>query len=61
MAVYQFKCYCEVSYIGLTSQQLRKGILEHIPKCVQNYLASTEKESVQIINDIKNRQMLNTW
>ena len=41
--------------IGLTSLKLRKIIKEQIPKCVDNYMVSTEKEtkSVQINNAIK--------
>ena len=44
MVIYQYKCYCDSSYIGLTSRQLKKRIKEHVPKCVQNYMALTEEE-----------------
>ena len=31
MVIYQYKCYCDNSYIGLTSRQLKKRVTEHIP------------------------------
>ena len=45
----------EDSYIGLTSRQLKKRIKKKIPRCVVNFLGSTEKEakSFQIMNALK--------
>ena len=58
MVIYQYKCYCDSSYIGLTSRQLKKRIKEHVPKCVRDYMVLTEEEkktkkSIKINNSVK--------
>ena len=32
--VYKFKCFCDKSYIGQTSRDLKTRIKEHLPTCV---------------------------
>ena len=57
MVIYQFDCYCDNSYIGLTTRQLKKRVKEHIPICVEKFLNKSEKEkdnkSVKVLNAIK--------
>ena len=38
--VYTFKCSCDSSYVGRTSQRLEDRIEQHVPKSVRNILAS---------------------
>ena len=57
MVIYQFDCYCDNSYIGLTTRQLKKRVKEHIPVCVEKFLNKSEKEkdnkSAKVLNAIK--------
>ncbi len=58
MVIYQFNCYCENSYIGLTTRQLKKRVKEHVPACIDKFLKiSEEKEkenkSVKVMNAVK--------
>ena len=57
MVIYQFDCYCDNSYIGLTTRQLKKRVQEHIPVCVEKFLNKSEKEkdnkSAKVLNAIK--------
>ena len=57
MVVYQFKCYCDNSYIGQTTRQLKKRYKEHIPICVEKFLKFSEKEKetkpMKIVNAMK--------
>ena len=43
MVIYQLKCYCDNSYIGLTTRQLKKRVKEQTPACVDKFLNLTEK------------------
>ena len=38
MVTYQFKCYCDNSYICLTTRQLEKTVKEDITACLTNVL-----------------------
>ena len=38
MVIHQFECYCDNSYNGLTTRQLKKRVKEHISACVDNFL-----------------------
>ena len=57
MVIYQFECYCDNSYISLTSRQLNKRVKEHIPTLVEKFLRISEKEkekkSAKILNAVK--------
>ena len=57
IVIYQFDSYCDISYIGLTTRQLKNSVKDHIPTCVYNFLMSAEKEienkSVKILNAVK--------
>ena len=46
MVVYQLKCYCENSYIGLTSRQVNKRVKEHIPACVAIFFWVHQKKKL---------------
>ena len=37
MVVDQFNCFCEDSYVGMTSRQFDKRIKEHIPKSIDEF------------------------
>ena len=55
MLVYQYDCFCKATYIGMTSRQLIKRVKEHVPKSVESYCNSEEKEckSTQVLNALK--------
>ena len=55
MVIYQFDCFCEASYIGMTSRLLSKSVKKHIPKIIEKYSISEEKESksIQVLNALK--------
>ena len=55
MVVYQFDCFCKANYIGMTSRQLIKRVREHVPKSIESYCNSEEKEtkSTQVLNAFK--------
>ena len=55
MVIYQFYCYCDNSYIGLTKRQPKKSVKEHIPVCVEKFLKKSEKDNkpVKVLNAIK--------
>ena len=36
--VYRFNCYCDRSYVGKTTQTLRKRISQHVPPCMNYYI-----------------------
>ena len=44
MTIYQYSCCCTVSYIGLTTRQLRKRIKEHVSKSVDNFCCLDKKD-----------------
>ena len=37
MVVDQLNCFCEDSYVGMTSRQFDKRIKEHIPKSIDEF------------------------
>ena len=43
MVIYQLKCYCNNSYIGLTTRQLKR-IKKHIPACIDKFLKLAVKQ-----------------
>ena len=57
MVISQFDCYCDNSYIGLTTRQFKKRVKEHIPTCVDKFLRSSKKEKenkyVKMLNAAK--------
>ena len=54
MVVYKFNCFCEASYVGMTSRQFGKRIKEHIPKSIDEFCKSNEKtKSIRVINASK--------
>ena len=44
MVVYQFNCFCEDSYIEMTSRQFGKRIKEHIPKSIEYFVKQVIKK-----------------
>ena len=40
MIIYQFSCFCKLSYIGLTTKQLRKRAKQHTPKSIKKFCNS---------------------
>ena len=55
IVIYQFDCFYEASYIGMTSRQLGKRVKECIPKRIARYCISeeTESKSTQVLNNLK--------
>ena len=55
MVVYQFNCFCEDSYIGMTSRQFGKRIKEHVPKSIEEFCKTSNKEtkSIRVLNASK--------
>ena len=55
MIVYQYSCCCTASYIGLMTRQLRKRIIEHVSKSVDNFgcLDKRDNISAKVLNDSK--------
>ena len=48
MVVYQFNCFCEDSYVGMTSRQFGKRIKEHIPKSIDEFCKTCSKKNKSI-------------
>ena len=48
MLIYQNSCCCKASYIGLTTRHLRKNIIEHVPKSVDNFCLSVKKDDILV-------------
>ena len=63
MVVYQFDSFSKASYIGMTSRQLIKRVREHIPKSIESYCHSKDKESksTQVLNVLKRSSIAETW
>ena len=54
MVVYQFNCFCEASYVGMTSRRFGKRIKEHILKGIDEFCMSKKKTiSIRVINASK--------
>jgi len=55
MVVYQFNCFCEGSYVGMTSRQFGIKIKEHIPKSIEELCIMSKKEnkSVRVVSASK--------
>ena len=55
MGVYQFNCFCEDSYVGMTSRQFGKRIKEHFTKSIEELCKMNNKEnkSVRVVNAFK--------
>ena len=55
MVGYQFICFCEDSYVGMTSRQFGKRIKEHIPKSIEEFCKTSNKEnkSIRVVNALK--------
>ena len=55
MVVYQFNCFCEENYVGMTSRQFGKRIKEHIPKSIDEFCKTSNKESksIRVVNATK--------
>ena len=49
MVIYQFKCYCESSYVGKTVRRLSDRIAEHIPRCVRRFYSCESDEDYKTI------------
>ena len=47
--VYQFKCYCDRSYVGKTTQTLRKRISQHVPACMNHYIQAVKDEAIDTV------------
>ena len=62
MVVYQYNCFCEASYVGMTSRQFGKRIKEHIPKSVDEFckMSNKESKSIRVVNATKNLLLQNT-
>ena len=48
MVIYQYSCCCKLSYTGLTTRHLRKNIIEHVPKSVENFCISFKKDDIPV-------------
>ena len=55
MVVNQFKCFCEDSYVGITSRQISKRIKEDVPKSIKLFCKISNKanKSVRVVNASK--------
>ena len=55
MVVYQFNCFCEDNYVGMTSRQFGKRIKEHFPKSIDEFSKTSNKESksIRVVNATK--------
>ena len=45
MVVDQLNCFCEDSYVGMTSRKFCKRIKEHIPKSIDEFCKISNKEN----------------
>ena len=43
--IFQFSCCCKARYFGLTTRQLRKMIIKHFSKSVENFCYSEKKDN----------------
>ena len=52
MVFYQFNCFCEDSYVGVTSRQFSKRIKEHIPKYIDEFCKTSNKKKkfIRVVN-----------
>ena len=52
MVVYQYNCFCEASYVGMTSRQFGKRIKERIPKSVDEFckMSNKKSKSIRVVN-----------
>ena len=48
MVVYQFKGFCQDIYVRMTSRQFGKRIKEHIPKTIDVFCKTSNKENKSI-------------
>ena len=44
MLVYQLNCFCEDSYIGMTSRPFEKRTKEHVPKSIEEFCKMSNKK-----------------
>ena len=55
MVVYQFICFCEDNYVGMTLRQFGKRIKEHIPKSIDELckMSNKKSKSIRVVNATK--------
>ena len=54
MVVYQFNCFCQASYVEMTSRQFGKRTKDHIPKSIDEFCMNNKQtNSVRVINASK--------
>ena len=55
IVVYQFNCFCEDNYFGMTSRQFGKRIKEHVPKSIKEFrkMSNKENKTVKVVNASK--------
>ena len=54
MVIYQFNCFCEDSFVGMTLRQFDKLIKEHNPKSIVEFCKMINKEN-------KCKRVVNFW
>ena len=57
--IYKFTCYCDSSYVGKTTQTFRKRIAQHVPPCMQKFIAASKENAVESLKKITIKQTLN--
>ena len=52
MIDYQFNCFSEDSYVGMTSRHFGNRIIEHIPKSINEFCKTSNKKSksIRVVN-----------
>ena len=55
MIVYQFNCFFEDSFVGMTSRQFGKRVKKHVPKSREEFYKMSDKENktVRTVNASK--------
>ena len=55
MVFYQFNCFCEDIYVGMTSRQFGKKIKGHVPKSIEDFckISSKKNKSIRMVNASK--------
>jgi predicted GIY-YIG superfamily endonuclease len=51
--IYLFTCQCNGKYVGKTAQTLRKRISQHIPKCMEDYIAYVRSNNTLPFNKLE--------
>lgn len=61
MIVYKFNFYCDNSYLGQSTKNHKKRVMEHTPTCMDMFLSYLKKEieSIKISNAVEKSSELN--